>query len=466
MQSNKSIKENNLINNIFFISISLLIVIVGFFLPTPQNLSYQGKMVLFILLSMVVLWAAKPVTYTISTFFMIVLLEIFHVSERFEDAVSGFSSHLMFYALSVFMLGKVVSNIGLHKKIATYILSFAKGSYRLIPWTLSIAMYALAFILPSGSARVQVLIPVVEALNKDEKKNDFIKSAMLILSIVCPIATVGVLTGGGYPMLAAELMKDFGANFSWFGWIIALSPLVFLSVVLSCWVILSKFPISDSDIETNQYTMIPQNSLSKDQIIFILVFVLIVVLWNICPLLGINYAIPTFIGLLFLSASSHSFFKKEDIKSLNWDELIMLGGALSIGQILNETGAARWVVDTTMHPAFNSSLPVYCIVGLIFIIMIVTRFFFVNPSGWLVVLMPLLLNLSTDLGISTTKMGLTIAFFSGIPLLPICSPPSLLVFGFNHYSIGEYIACTTKITAIALLLITIAWFVYWPVLGF
>jgi len=457
--------KNNL--KVIYLLISFFIVLIGYQLPTPIDLEYNAKMVLFILAAMVVMWTTKPVPYSLSTLFMITMLEIFNVVETFEQSVAGFSSHLMFFMIGVFMLGKVVSNIGLHKKISSGILSMAGGSYRRILWAISLTIYVLAFFLPSGTARVQILLPVIKSMEiSPESKNKFLRSSMIILGIVSPIATVGVLTGGGYPMLAAELMKDYGANFSWIGWIITISPIVFITVMFSSYLIIRQHPKTDPfDRKILEILEVNNTALSFDQKYFLAIFLTIIIFWNLCPLLDISYAIVTFVGLLILSASSEAFIKKEDIVTLNWDELLMLGGALSIGGIVSQTGGANWLVNKVMTPALYYEIPAVLIMGIMFILMIVTRFFFINPSGWLVVIIPLFLGFAQTLGISPVKLGLVITLFSGVSIIPLSTPPSLLVFSLNHYSFKEHIFFVMQIIMIMLILVSIAWFFYWPLLG-
>src|SRR5699024_7092020 len=94
----------------------------------------------------------------------------------------------------------------------------------ILPFT----MLFLPLILPSAFARFKMLFPLIEKLNESfgfKEKSFFKKYSLYVIGIMNQNATIVVYTGGGFPILAAQLLSDYNiANLSWTEWFFLMAP--------------------------------------------------------------------------------------------------------------------------------------------------------------------------------------------------------------------------------------------------
>ena len=207
----------------------------GLVAPVPGAL--DGDREVFLALAVfgatVILWITKPVPYAVSSLLSVVLLYALGLTDTFQAAVSGFASTLVFFFVTLLLIGRSVAKVGLDDRVADRLVtptSTPAGSIR----RLAAAVLLLAFVMPSGLARTVTFMPIVDRINDVYGLGDrsaFRRLGYYVVGHVNPLASLVVMTGGGMPIVTSELVNTMVRPFTWVEWVAYMSPpIVFLYV--------------------------------------------------------------------------------------------------------------------------------------------------------------------------------------------------------------------------------------------
>ncbi|KMJ56398.1 hypothetical protein AB685_22235, partial [Bacillus sp. LL01] len=186
------------------------------------------------------LWVSRVIPASLTAICVIVLFAIFDVI-TFEQAASGLGNEIIWLVLSVLFMGLAVEKTNLDKRIAYSILSFSKGSVRVILLNLIVSAFLLTFLIPNAVGRLAVLMPIgkgiIDSMQKEAGEN-IGKSIMLIVTYAPYVTTVALLTGASGSIYATGLFESMvGYSWGYLNWMVVMIPLV-LFVLLALWIIL------------------------------------------------------------------------------------------------------------------------------------------------------------------------------------------------------------------------------------
>jgi len=192
----------------FFIVVSLFIT--GLFLSSPvSSLNDQQWKTLLLLVISIFLWSTKFLPLGISSLFIIAVIMIFNLADSFSSAISGFVASALYFVLIVSMISKVMVKVGLDKMIAVFILRLSSGNIIRVLLGFVIAAMVLPILMPSAVARFRMFHPLIDSVNNFyelPEQSAFKQFCNWLFSGVNQFLTMIVLTGGGYPILASELL--------------------------------------------------------------------------------------------------------------------------------------------------------------------------------------------------------------------------------------------------------------------
>ena len=149
---------------------------------------------------------------------------------------------------------------------------------------------------------------------------------------------------------------------------------------------------------------------------------------------------------------------KSDFKNLSWDILFLMGGGLTLGVAIKDSGLSDWV----MAQVNLTGVPQNAMVGLIsFIAGTVTSF--ISNTSTANLLMPMVSGLT---GVSLTAVCMAVAYgASASMVLPISTPPNAIAYGSGEIKIGDMLKAGLIITISALALISTVGYLWWRLIG-
>ena len=199
----------------------------------------------------VIIWMTEAVEYAASSIMLLALMafllgtapdpahpdRILGTSGALSAAMDGFTNPAVVLIAASLVIATAMTATGLDKRLAFNVISLIGTSRsRLLIGTI-VVMAVLAFFIPTASARVACLVPIVLGLISGlgmEKKSRV--AGMLMMSIVylSLIWAMGIATGAAQNVYVNALMdRTIHIRIPWIDWLIVGAPFsIFMSVVL------------------------------------------------------------------------------------------------------------------------------------------------------------------------------------------------------------------------------------------
>ena len=150
----------------------------------------------------------------------------------------------------------------------------------------------------------------------------------------------------------------------------------------------------------------------------------------------------------------------EAYRQIEWKAVFLIAGMLPLGTALDQTGAAKLIAEgvVTMVGPYGPNAIMFGLVALTFL---ATCFV---PTAALVVLMaPIALNTSANMGMSPQGLMMAIAMAASASFTtPISHPANILVMGPGGYRFIDYLKVGGLLTLVILGVIMVAMPVFWP----
>lgn len=154
---------------------------------------------------------------------------------------------------------------------------------------------------------------------------------------------------------------------------------------------------------------------------------------------------------------------EEAYRQIEWKAVFLIAGMLPLGMALDRTGAAQLIAEgvvATVGP-FGPNAVMFGLVGLTFM---ATCFV---PTAALVVLMaPIALKTSTDMGLSPNGLMMAIAMAASASFTtPVAHPANILVMGPGGYRFTDYLKVGGLLTLVIFAVIMVFMPIFWPLAG-
>ncbi|MGB5748754.1 MAG: SLC13 family permease [Desulfobacterales bacterium] len=150
----------------------------------------------------------------------------------------------------------------------------------------------------------------------------------------------------------------------------------------------------------------------------------------------------------------------EAYRQIEWKAVFLIAGMLPLGTALDQTGAAKLIADGVVA-LVGPYGPQAVMFGLVALTFLATCFV---PTAALVVLMaPIVLSTSTNMGLSPYGLMMAIAMAASASFTtPISHPANILVMGPGGYRFTDYLKVGGLLTLVILAVIMVVMPVFWP----
>jgi len=150
-----------------------------------------------------------------------------------------------------------------------------------------------------------------------------------------------------------------------------------------------------------------------------------------------------------------------------WHLMLFSAGAYAGGLALNDTGAAKWVIQNIFNMIhFNKNVNFGVVYVIVVGIMLFSHLVFTSKTMRTIILIPFIIALARELGINPVALALPAAFtIDWVIGLPISAKPNVILFTTGQYSVLDNIKYGIVVSCIGLILLTIAGFTWFRFLG-
>ncbi|MBW2220438.1 MAG: anion permease [Deltaproteobacteria bacterium] len=473
-----AIEHNNggglLSNNTLWLCTGIAVfLIIGFALPAPQSLmdvlaknGYNEKMiewgiaqnqadaagktmlVLGIIPMAVIFFATEAIPIGLTGILMPILAYFLHLLPQ-KMIGETFAGDAPLFLLGVLAMGVAVVDVGLHKRLATWILGWTRGF--LVPvFVLSISMAVIGSFI-SAHAMCAFMTPVMMAVyfgvvtanspeGKIEHDPNLAKFLLFTLCFALNVGGVGSPAAGGRNVIMMGFWSEYGVTMDFFTWMKYGFPLVpILGFVVACYMLLffSK-KIKNKNLTPglqaiNEETR-KMGKMKYEEYVTFGMLILILLLW-IFGGHGLGLGGPALLALLIPVIFRTTSWGKI-LGGISWDAWFMYCGALTMGALLKESGAALWLAQSVMeilsYAGMSQGLGLW--VGLSSFSGLMTNF--MSDAGTTALLGPIVIPMGIMSGVpgEPWASGLAVAFATSFAhFLIVGTPNNAIVYGLGIF---------------------------------
>ena len=453
----------------------LLALFFGFFalllgLEGPSDLSSEGYKVLCLFILCVCLWATNLIPLSITSLLAIAAVPLLGIMEA-TQAYSYFGNKAVFFILGVFILSAAMIACGLSTRISIWVMEhWSETPGQLVTSTYFFAAISSCFM--SEHAVAVILFPIIheiaQSLNLKQDNSIFGKSMYFAMAWGCIIGGSMTVLGGGRVPLAVEMLEKATAGQQTLG-ILQYTQLSFPLVLLLLgggWVALKILFPSDIQNIDRARKILKQKAVVMGKLTFqekgiSLIMGATLFCWFVYgDQLGIaNIAIIAIVLLFVLNLITWKMVEAH----INWAIVLMYGGAICLGEVMSESGAALWLAEQLFSGLIESGT-----VFLMAIALLSTLFTtFMSNSAVIAILLPTAISMSPAYGINPTLATMTVILPSNFAfILPIATPASALAYSSKFLTLREMIWSGSILSLLGLAFYLLLLMFYWPVIGF
>lgn len=402
-------------------SLFVLVIILVFpiFPETKVNSAFA------ILIFAACLWISEAIPLALTALLIPVLAIILNI-ETPKAAFSEFANPVIYLFMGGFVLAGALSAHSLDQLLAHKLMVLAKGNFYKSALLLMLATSLIACWVSNTSTAAMMIPLALGMLAITDGKKSSAEAKFLLLGIAYAANIGGIVTMIASPpnAIGATLLK---LTFS--EWLMYGLPIFFITFPIMVFVLTLYFKPNRQMLIA---TIAVSGEKSKKQTALLAIFILTIFLWIFegvfSPLLNLSSGFSSLVAVfaVVLLFAFRVMTWKQIIDSIRWDILLLFGGGLTLGLIVESTGLGTILVGGVMQMSQKVPLLVFLWI-VIFGSILLTEFMSNTASAALI--LPLLFTLAQESNINPMILVLpaTIAASFGF-MMPVGTPPNALVF--------------------------------------
>ncbi len=431
----------------FFIAIIVFIILL--YIPIFSN--YKAQQAFALLVMVAILWISESIPLALTGLLipvMAIAMQVLSPVEGFKE----FANPILFLFMGGFVLAGALSRHALDKMLAQKLIKLAKGNFYRAAILL---MFATAIIASwvSNTSSTAMMIPLgIGMLALVNKNKISAESKFLMLGIAYAANIGGIITMISSPpnAIGAEIL-----DISFLNWMKYSIPIFIICFPVMVMVLTLYFK---PDRKMSIADLVFEKKKDKYVKPLLFIFFLTVVLWMmegiLAPLLQIDNSYNSLVAIfaIFLLFATKVLTWDEILKSINWEILLLFGGGLTLGLLIEESGLGTILI--TKVSGLITVVPIYVFLFIIITFTIILTEFMSNTASAAMIL-PLLFSLAEQMQINPVVLVLpaTIAASYGF-MMPAGTPPNAMVFSSGFVPQKDMIKAGLMINIIFAIILT------------
>ena len=349
---------------LWFAAAVLLLIVL---LPTPAGLPVAGQRMLGILAFAVIVWMTETVSYPVSAAILVTLMalllgtappvagpaKLLGTTGALGVALGGFSNTAWALVAGALFLAAAMTRTGLDKRIALVVLSRIGARTNRVLIGVILVGLILSFFVPSTTARVSCLVPIVMgiiAVFGVEKNSRFAGMMLIATAQADSLWNVGIKTAAAQNMVACSfIQKQLGVEITWMKWFIAAAPFSAIMSVVLYWVLMKMMPPEVEEIAGGKAAVArslrelgPMTGAEKR---LLAVSLILLCFWiTEGTLHSLDTSTTTIAAITFMLLPGIGVMNwKEAQDRIPWGTLVLFGVGISLGSALLSSQAATWL---------------------------------------------------------------------------------------------------------------------------
>ncbi len=472
----------------------LLVLAAVLLLPTPATLTTAGHRMLGILVFSVVIWMTEAVSYPVSAAIIMTLMafllgtapsvadpsKVLGTDGALQLALAGFGSTSLALVGAALFIAAAMMKTGLDKRIALFVLSKIGARTNRVLAGVIIVGFILSFFVPSTTARVSCMVPIVLGIISAfgvPKTSRFAAVMMIAVAQADSIWNVGIKTAAAQNMIAIGFIeKQLGHYISWLDWFIAAAPFAAMMSVALYFVLLKLIPPEMDEIaggrETVAKSLAALGPMKSSEKKLMVISIILLCFWSTEKILHtFDTSSTTLAAIMVMLLPGIGIMDWKEAQSrIGWGTLVLFGVGISLGSAILSTKAAAWIAGCIVEVFGLYSMTAFGIIAVLAAFLIVIHLGFASATALSAAMIPIIISVlegaaqHSSLNVIGMTMILQYVICFGF-ILPVNAPQNMVAFGTETFAAKDFIKTGIPLTIIAYLLILLMASTYWKWIG-
>jgi sodium-dependent dicarboxylate transporter 2/3/5 len=310
-----------------------------------------------------------------------------------------------------------------------------------------------------------IALEVAMALRLAVGGSAYAKVLFLSLAWGAMIGSNASFLGSTRAALAIGMLQEkHGITISFAQWVIAALPMVVLGCAVAPLVLRLCFAREEVAFTAARQVLEDavkeMGAIGRRQWTVAAIVTLTIAAWII---LGsrVDLAVIALLGSVALFATRCIGWEEAE-RRIYWNIVLMYGGAIALGIVIDRTGAAKWLVDIVLGD--TSISPMVAVAAVAMGTLVLSEF--MSNVAAVAVMLPLAFNMATQLGASPVALTLATSIGAGLDYaLPFSSAPNTIVFSSGYLRMLDVVKAGGAMTIVSVLLIVLLVWIWWPLVG-
>lgn len=473
--------------------LAFLVLGIILVLPSPDTLSTGGHRMIGILAFAIILWMSSAVSYPVSATIITALTalllgfspnpeapaKLYGTSNALKLIISGFSSPAMVLVGAAMFISVAMRKTGLDRRIALNVLSAVGTKVSRIYLGVIITGFILAFFVPSATARLACLAPIIIGIVESlgiNKKSQVAALLMVGATQADTFWNIMIQTAAAQNLVAVGFIQtQMNTTIPWIDWLLAAAPYSMFMVTILYFVtqalIKPEFQeLKGGDVHiANMRREIGPMSLNEKKLLVISIGLLF--LWATGGKLHtIDTTTTTIIAIaLFFFPGIGIMDWKFAQPNIDWGSIVMFGAGIGLGSVLLKTKAATWLAHVFVSAFSLETAGIFLLIAIMAAFLIVIHLGFASATALSSAMIPIVISIVmghdadglNPLGV-TMLMQYAICF--GL-VLPVNSPQGMVAYGTDTFDVKTFMRTGIPMTIIGYLMMLVFTLTYWHWIG-
>ena len=464
------------------ILVAVLVMLGIAALPAPEPLTRAGELIaltdagkacLAILAFAIILWVTEAVPFAVTALFVVLLVPIFGIADYAAVVRAGFGNPLITFFIGVLLLSTGFSRSGLGTRMVLHVLRVVgTRTDRVLLGFLVVGALLSMWITDMSVAAV--LLPLGVGVLRDARleplKSNFGRALMIACAFGPLIGGIGTPAGAGANLAAVGYLRELaGVEITFVHWMAYGVPASLLMIPIAWRLLLRVFPpeidrlpLADTEIaDRHRRARAPHAARNLDARRIrrhhrhLAEYAAAGRMDGRAESIRPPHAVALGGGLLLFLPGLRVLDWKEAQRDMDWGGVILIVAGLSLGVMVFETGAARWLAQVLLgRLAF---VPGILQPFVIVLAVAALHLLFSSNTVTGAIIMPILIALAQDLGLDVWTVAAPAAFTSSLAFILVTeSPTNVLPYSSGYFSIRDMARVGILMTLGAAVCVTIA----------
>ncbi|MES0397275.1 MAG: SLC13 family permease [Syntrophobacteria bacterium] len=435
-------------------------------------LSREGKGALAVALLAATWWVFEVVPVGVTSL-AIGVLQVFFFIRPARRAFTDFMDPSVLFIFASIVIGMVFTKTGLTRRLAYKMLAIVGERTSMIYLGCFLVTAALTHIM-AHTAVAATMYPLLLSIHglygEGNKPTRFGKGLLIGMAYVAGAGSIVTLLGAARGPVAIGIFNDvLGREVDFFELSYYMLPVGWLMVFLLWGFFMIFFRPEKKVIPGLRQRAIRLNNelgpITRKEIVatcIILSCVLVMSLRSFIPALeplDKTAIIVTSTILFFITG----ILDVNDLEEIPWDIILLFAGAISLGFCLWETGAAQWLAVKWLMKLEGANWFLF-VMGIAFFVMLMTNVI-MNVAA-IAISLPVALVIAPYLGVAPEVILFASLATAGMPfLLLVGAAPNAIAYESGQFTAGEFFMYGTLASIILMVVVALAVFFLWPLMG-